>query len=136
MAKTNNVYILPQDNRTKTAILTAAKASQANITDAVKIAAGGANGSLVKSVWALPRDTMAAANKLSLYLYDGATTYLIDSVLMAAYTYAATTATPTTTFAKATDATPIYLPSGWGLYAGAATALAAGIAVSALIEDY
>ena len=136
MAKTNNVYILPQDNRTKTAILTAAKASQANITDAVKIADGGANGSLVKSVWALPRDTMAAANKLSLYLYDGATTYLIDSVLMAAYTYAATTATPTTTFAKATDAAPIYLPSGWSLYAGAATALAAGIAVSALIEDY
>jgi len=98
MAKTNNVYILPQDNRTKTAILTAAKASRANLTDAVKVCDGGANGSLIKSVWALPRDTMAAANQLTLYLYDGATTYLIDSVLMAAYTWAATTAIPTTTF--------------------------------------
>ena len=47
MAKTNNVYILPQDNRTKTAILTTAKASRANLTDAVKVADGSGRARMV-----------------------------------------------------------------------------------------
>lgn len=137
MAKTANSYILPQGNRTPCCILTAAKASRANLTDAVKICDAGANDSLVKGVWATPRDAMAAANQIALYLYDGATVYLVDIALMAAYTpWAAMTAPTPTVFAKPTSDQPIYLPTGWSLYAGMATALAAGVAVTALIEDY
>jgi hypothetical protein len=135
MAKTANSYILPQDNRIKTAILTAAKVTYNDLTNAVKICDAGANGSLIKEVWALPRASVTAT-QLQLYAYDGATAYLIASALMALYTFANTTEITRTTFAKPTDDYPLYIPSGWSLYGGAAVALAGGIAMSARIEDY
>lgn len=135
MAKTTNSYILPQSSRVKTAILTAAKTTYSDGTNAVKVCDAGANDSLIKEVWALPRATVTAT-QLQLYIYDGSAYYLVGSALMAAYTMANTTEITRTTFAKPTDDYPFYLPSGSSLYAGAAVALAGGIAVSARIEDY
>lgn len=137
MAKTANSYILPQDNRLKSAVITAAKASDANLTDAVKIFDAGANGSLLKKAWAIPRQGGSPADsKLTLLAYDGATVYLLDSVKLAAYTASTATATPTTTFPLPTADEPIYIPSGWSVYGASAVAFASGIVFNALVEDY
>lgn len=137
MAKTSNGYVMPIDNRIKSVILTAAKASDANLTDAVKICDAGANGSLIKKAWALPRMGGSPADtKLMLYAYDGTTVYLIDSVKLAAYTASAATATPVTPFPTATVDEPIFLQNGYSLYAASAVAFASGIVVNALVEDY
>jgi len=139
MAKTGNNYVLPQNNGIKFAILTAAKAARSGSTDAVKIADAAADGSLVKKVWALPRDTLASAAQLQLYVSpdNGTTLYLIDSVLMAAYTYNANqviTVTEFTNFGNFDE--PLFLPASHSLWAASAVALAAGIVVSALLEHY
>jgi hypothetical protein len=137
MAKTANSYILPQDNRIKTAIVTTAKASDANLTDAVKICDAGANGSLIKKAWALPRQGGSPADsKLTLLVTDGVTTWLVDSVKLPAYTASTATATPVTTFPTVTADEPFYLQAGYSLYGATAVAFASGIAINALVEDY
>lgn len=137
MAKTANSYILPQDNRIKSAVLTADKTSHANSTDAVKILDADTDGSLIKKVWALPRATVGAT-KIALYWSpdNGTTVYLFDQALMAAYTEADNTAATKTEFTSISFDEPLFLPTGHSLWAGAFVALAGGIVVSALVEDY
>lgn len=90
--------------------------------------AAGANGALVTKITAMPRATVTASSLLLFSSKDnGATFNLIDSELMPAYTLAATTAIPETTFGNVSPDTPIRLEAGERLYVGSQVALAAGI---------
>lgn len=111
-------------------------------TDAVTgtqlLVTAGANGAIVSSISAMPRATVTASS-LVLFLVKSSTPTIyrpIDSVLMAAYTLAATTAIPVTAFALISDATPLRLEAGDKLYAGSQVALAAGIVFTGRWMDY
>ncbi|WP_218580319.1 hypothetical protein, partial [Pseudomonas sp. SG-MS2] len=84
-----------------------------------------------------PRATVTAS---SLLLYSskdaGAIFQLIDSELMAAYTLAATTAIPETSFGNISQDTPLRLQAGEQLYVGSQVALAAGIQFRSEGGDY
>lgn len=137
MAVTPNSLVTPQNVRRAAAVCTAAKTTYADATNAVKLADAGANGSLVKSVKALPRATVTAT-QLQLYASpdNGTTMHLIDSVLMAAYTMAQTTAVPVTDFALISNDAPLRLGAGDSLWVAIGVALAGGIVFRAGIEDY
>lgn len=137
--------VFVQGYRRLNAVLTAAKTTYSDIANAVALGPSGSNGSQLLKIGALPRATVTAT-QLQLYLSDGTTIYLIGSALMSAYTMAATTPIPATTFldvngAQINDQNPVTLPKSdgtttWTLYAGAAVALAGGIVVSAEIGDF
>ena len=120
-----------QTQKTGSAVVTTAVGNMATIpTNLVALGdAAGVNGGLVTKVTAMPRATVTAS---SLLLYtskdNGATYSLIDSELMAAYTLAATTAIPETTFGNISPSTPLRLEAGERLYVGSQVLLAAGIA--------
>lgn len=121
------------------AIVTTALAGigTSTVTGAQLLATGGANGSIVFGVTAIPRATVAASS-LTLFRVKSATPTvfnLIKSELMAAYTLATTTKIPETVFASVTATTPIFLESGEMLYAGSQVALAAGIVFDASRAD-
>jgi hypothetical protein len=61
---------------------------------------------------------------------------LVDSVLMAAYTLAATTAIPRTSFVSYSDYSPMRLTAGEKLYVGNQVALAAGVVFKAELMEY
>ena len=113
------------------AIVTAALTGigTSSVTGAQLIATGGANGSLVTKLTAIPRATVTASSLALFLVKAGSPTVfnLIDSELMGAYTLAATTAIPETPFANVTRGTPIQLAPGDMLYVGSQVALAAGI---------
>ena len=137
MAKASNSYVLPQDNRIKAAVLTADNASHSSSANMVKIFDADADGSLLKKVWALPRATVAAT-KIGLYWSpdNGTTMYLFDSATMAAYTEADGTSATATAFAAMSFDEPIFIPASHSVWAGAWVALASGLVVNALVEDY
>ena len=121
------------------AIVTAAIAGigTSAVTGAQLLATGGANGSLVFGVTAMPRATVGASS-LILFRVKAATPTvfnLIKSTLMPAYTLAATTAVPETVFPSVTAQTPIFLEPGEMLYAGSQVALATGIVFDASRAD-
>ncbi|WP_282361234.1 hypothetical protein [Pseudomonas sp. PS01300] len=121
------------------AIVTAALASIGTSapTGAVLLATGGANGSIVFAVSAMPRATVTASS-LALFRVKSATPTvfnLIASALMPAYTLAATTEIPSTAFSKVSPTTPILLEPGEMLYAASQVALAAGIVFDASRAD-
>ena len=111
-----------------TAVLTGIGTS--TVTGAQLLATGGANGSMIVKLTAIPRATITAASLVLFLVKAGSPTVyqLIDSELMAAYTLAATTAIPETTFGNISWATPLTLGAGDMLYVGSQVALAAGIA--------
>lgn len=126
--------------KTLTAAVTAAIGGLGTdtVTGLQLLCTAGINGAIVSSVSAIPRATVTASS-LVLYLVKSAAPAVyrpIDSVLMAAYTQAATTALPVTAFASISDATPMRLEAGDKLYVGSQVALAAGIAFTARWMDY
>jgi hypothetical protein len=100
------------------------------VTGAQLLATGGANGSMIVKLTAIPRATVTAASLVLFLVKAGSPTVfqMIDSELMAAYTLAATSAIPETTFGNISWATPLTLGAGDMLYVGSQVALAAGIA--------
>ena len=109
----------PQTEKIATAVCTAVCASinSDTPTNTVKLLTAGANGAEVNRLTAMPRGTNTAASLLLFVSLDAGTTKrLIDSVLMAAYTYATTTAVTMTSFATYTLAAPLRLPAAAELY--------------------
>lgn len=106
-------------------------------TNTTLLATAGADGALVTRIVCIPRGTVTAT---AMYLFiskdSGTTQRLIDSELISAYTLAATTAIPETTFANISETTPIRLAAGDRLYIGAGVALAAGIVARCEATDY
>ncbi|WP_341520703.1 hypothetical protein AABC73_20480 [Pseudomonas sp. G.S.17] len=136
-----NTFVAPFAQKFKlvTAIVTAASGGigTSTVTGLQPIATGGANGSLITRITALPRAT-ATASSLILFIAKAATPavfVMVDSELMAAYTLATTTAIPETTFGNITSSVGIPLEQGDVLYVGSQVALAAGIAFSAWQAD-
>jgi len=134
LATTPNAIITPQAIKTANAICTAAKTTLNDATNAVLLLAAQTNGAILYSLKATPRATVTAT-QLQLYRSPdaGTTLYLIDSVLMAAYTMANTTEVPTTDFGYS-ETVPLRLSSTDALYVGAAVALAGGIVFDAQFE--
>ena len=134
------IYTAPfaQTVNNGTAVCTTAGAITTDApTNTLLLYTAGAEGSLVTNITALPRATVTAT---ALYLFSsvdsGTTMRLIDSVLMSAYTFALTTATPTTTFAVASEDYPLRLKANERLYVSAGVSLASGIVVEARGIDY
>lgn len=134
MAVSQNKAVTPQAIKTACAILTAAKTTLNDGTNAVAVFTAGANGAIVYGATAVPRATVTAT-RLDLYRYDGATYHLVDTVLMAAHTVANTTAIPVTVFSRITETSPLRVKAGDILYASAAVALAGGIVVDVQYEE-
>lgn len=129
--------VYTQGLRPVTGITTAAKSTYSDTANAVKIFTAGANGSLVKRLRARPRATLSAANKLILIRVSAGGTVInfVDSVLMAAHTFADTTAVPETGFPTYSYVDPLRLGPLEELWVGQATALAGGIAWDGDAED-
>ncbi|HEV7251430.1 MAG TPA: hypothetical protein VGN93_31015 [Shinella sp.] len=126
--------VFAQAGRTVCATATAAKTTYNDIANAVLLCTGGADGSIFKSLSAMPLATVTAS-KLMLFHVDAAGTVvtLVDSVLMGAHTIAVTTATPISTF---TGFSEIRLKAGEKLYVASGVALAGGISFTGQVEDF
>lgn len=123
-----------------TAVVTAALTGigTSTVTGAQLLATGGANGSLITRLTAIPRATVTASS-LVLFVVKAATPTvfnLVDSELMGAYTLAATTAIPETVFGNITPESCLPLDPGDMLYVGSQVALAAGIVFNGVQEDF
>lgn len=120
-----------QKFKSNSAVVTAALGGigTSTVTGAQLVATGGANGSFILKLTAIPRATVTAASLVLFLVKAGAPTVyqLIDSELMAAYVLAATTAIPETVFSNISWAAPLVLDAGDMLYVGSQVALAAGI---------
>jgi hypothetical protein len=108
-------------------------------SDTVLLATAGSNGAIVTRITAIPRVTVTATN-LFLFLRKSTDAAgvrrLIDSALMTAYTVAATTAIPVTTFSLYSETTPIRLAAGDELYVGIGVSFASGIVFKAELTNY
>jgi hypothetical protein len=97
-------------------------------TNTVLLGTAGADGAILTKLTAMPRATVTASG---LYLFisqdSGTTKRMVDSALMAAYTWAATTDNEPTIFDAITEATAIRLEAGDEVYVSSAVALANGI---------
>jgi hypothetical protein len=121
------------------AILTAAKAAPlSGGTDTVLLFTAGANGSVVNGIAAIPRNTLATAAHIAVYYStdSGTTNNLIAIGLLAAWTFAATTAPAPLNLANLNGSViavtnPFYVPVGMKLYASTSVALSDGILVTA-----
>lgn len=127
-----------QTQKTLTAVLTAASVITTDAaTNTVICATAGTNGALVTKVSVMPRATITAT---AAYLFvskdNGTTLRLIDSVLIPAYTMAATTATPVTPFTSIGEASPMRLEAGDKLYVSIGVALASGVVAKCEWSDY
>lgn len=137
MAKT---FTAPFAQAPKTA--TAVCTGVATVTDdapanTVLLLTAGSEGSLVTSLWAMPRATVTASSLVLFLSKDAGTTKrLIDSELMSAHTVATTTAIPETSFANYSETTPLRLEAGDKLYVGSQVALAGGIVFKAEYTDF
>lgn len=126
-----------QTQKTLTAVLTAASVITTDAaTNTQLIATAGAEGALVTKVSLMPRATITAT---AAYLFvskdNGTTLRLIDSVLIPAYTMAATTAMPVTLFSMSQDA-PLRLEANDKLYVSIGVALAGGVVAKCEWTDY
>lgn len=128
-----------QTPKTATAVATAAVSGLGTDapTGTVLLGTAGADGAVVTRLMALPRATVTASSLVLFLSKDGGVTQrLIDSELMAAYTLAATTAVPETSFGNISDSSPLRLEAGDSLYVGSQVALASGIVFAAQWMDY
>lgn len=128
-----------QTSKTYTAVTTAACVigSADAPTNTVLLATAGTEGSLVTKIDNIPRGTVTAT---AMYLFvsndSGTTKRLIASELIGAYTLAATTAIPKTSFTGVSETTPIRLEAGASLYIGAGVATASGIVTLCELTDF
>lgn len=121
------------------AILTAAKSAPlSGATNAVLLFTAGTNGSIVNGIAAIPRNTLSNAAHIAIYYSsDGGTTLnLIAIGLLAAWTFAATTAPAPLGLANLNGelisrANPLAVPAGMKLYASSSQTLSDGILISA-----
>lgn len=127
-----------QTPKTSTAVVTGASTTTTDSpANAVELLTAGVDGCIVTSISAIPRATVTASDLILFISKDGGTTKrLIDSALMSAYTAAATTATPVTTFTRISESSPLRLEAGDMLYVGSQVALAAGIVFKAEYTDF
>lgn len=138
MAVTPNSIVTPQ------AIKSANQVCDTAVTDVddspgagvLTLLTAGSNGARLVGLRATPRATVTIT-QLQLYRSTnaGSTKRLIRSVQMPAYTFAATTAAPTTDFGFSEDS-PLYLGAGDILYVGIGVALAAGVVFDAEYQEY
>lgn len=135
MATTPNSIITPQSLKAQSVVVTAAKTTLNDSANASGLVSASGNGAVVYRITAMPRATVTAT-QLQLYRSPdaGTTLYLINSVLMSAYTLANTTAVPVTDFGYS-ESNPLRLLASEVLYVGAAVALAGGIVFTAQYED-
>ena len=127
-----------QTPKTSTAVVTAAGTFVDDApTNTQLLVTAGSDGCIVTSLAAMPRATVTAS-KLMLFLSkdSGTTKRFIDSVLMAAYTSANTTATPVTIFGNISEGSPLRLEAGDQLYVSSAVALASGIVFEAQFTNF
>jgi len=127
-----------QTPKTNSGVVTAACTITSDApANTVLLVTAGTDGSVLTALSAMPRAT-ATASELALFISkDGGTTKrFIDSALMSAYTSAATTSTPVTTFSRISDSSPLRLAAGDTLYVGSQVALAGGIVFNAEWMDY
>ena len=136
MAKTFTAAFA-QTPKTAIAVTTAAATLTTTPANTVLLMTAGAEGALVTRLSAVPQAT-ATASKLALYISkdSGTTQYFIDSVLMSAYTQAATTATPYNVFPNYSEDSPLRLEAGDQLYVGNMVALAGGVVFRAEYTDF
>lgn len=122
------------------AILTAAKtAPWSGATGTVLLFTPGSNGSIVTGITAIPRDTIASAAVICIYVSpdSGTTLNLVAIGTLAVYTASATTAPTPLNLTNLnggviSPTNPLYLQTTSAkLYASSAVALANGILVSA-----
>jgi hypothetical protein len=137
MAVTPNSIITPQGLQTANAVVTAAKTSYADATNAVLLLTAGANGSIVCGLTAVPRGALSAVTKLMLFRSpDGGTTlHYIRPVLVAAYASDAATTAPAVADWGFSETVPLRLSSTDQLYVGAFAAAANGIVVDCQYEN-
>tara|TARA_B110000908_G_C10106783_1_gene381135 strand:- start:260 stop:673 length:414 start_codon:yes stop_codon:yes gene_type:complete len=106
-------------------------------TNTVLIGTAGADGAILTKLTAIPRATVTASG---LYLFisqdSGTTKRMVDSALMGAYTWAATTDNEPTVFDAITEASAIRLEAGDEIYVSSAVALASGIVFHAEWTDF
>ena len=107
-------------------------------TSVVLLFTAGANGSLVNGIAAIPRNTLAGAAHIAVYYStdSGTTCNLCAIGLLAAWTFAATSAPAPLNLANLNGATisvanPLYVPAGMKLYASTSQTLSDGILVTA-----
>ena len=122
--------------KTAQAVCTAACTTYNDAANKVLLLTAGADGALVKKLIATPRATVTAT-QLQLYLSkdNGVTMQFVGSVLMAAYTMAASTAAPSTDFGFS-GSSPFRLAAGDRLYVAIGVALVGGIVFHAEYEDF
>lgn len=102
-----SVPIFPQYSRSYAAVSTAAKTTYSDLTGASLLYQAGPDGSIITKISAVPRATVTVTQMQLFLTTDGGTTIqYTNSVLMAAYTMAQTTATPVTNFLNV-DGLPI-----------------------------
>lgn len=106
-------------------------------TETILIATAGDNGGMLTKLTAIPRATVTDS---ALYYFisrdSGTTKSLVESVLMEAHTFAATTAIPQTVFTTITEDTPIRFEAGDEIYVSSGVALATGIVFHAEWTDF
>ncbi len=137
MAKTFTAAFA-QTPQTGSAVATLAGAVTSDTpTNTVLIGTAGAEGAILTKLSAIPRATVTASG---LYLFisqdAGTTKRMVDSALMGAHTWAATTDNEPTIFDDITETTPIRLEAGDELYVSSAVALAGGIVFNAEWTDF
>ncbi len=134
MANTPNSMILPQAIRRAAALATAAKTTYADATNAVLLVAGGANGSIVRKLTAIPLATVTAT-QLQLYRLRRhelpAAQHGADGRLHHGADHAGC-ADRLRVFGHST----LYLPASWSLYVGIGVALSAGILFNVELSDF
>jgi hypothetical protein len=139
MPTTANSIITPQvpkSNAVVTTTATAAAPYGATPTNTQKLATMGANGGRVVRLRSRPRNTVTATNLLLFVSFDGGITkLLIDSVLMPAFTVAASTAIPSTDWGYS-DLNPMMLASNAELYVANGVTLTDGIVTEIEWSDY
>lgn len=136
MATANNI-ITPQSVKAGSAILTAAKTTYNDTTNAVLIATADAtNGGVVYGITAVARGVLATTTKVMLFRVDASNNvYYIKAVLVSAYTTDAATTVPTVADFGYTETAPLRLNAGDKLYVGAYAAAANGISVDCQYEN-
>lgn len=96
-------------------------------TNTQALVTAGTNGAIVTKITAMPRGTVTATELNLFFTPDGAVFRLMDSLLVAAYTFSTTTLTPKNTFALPTEDKPIRLQAGELIHVGMSVSLTEGM---------
>lgn len=135
MAVSQNLVVTPQAMLVGDAVVTAAKTTYNDTTNAVQLLTAGANGAVVYGITAIPRSTLAAATKLMLFRVVSGTVYYVKAVLVASYSSDAGTTIPTAADFGYTETSPLRLNASDQLWVGVYAAATNGICVTAQGEN-